>query len=115
MNANTPALIFQKNINLEVVDNDIITLSIDDDPNVSFSVTEQVGALGRYDYNELKNLPTLDGEVFCGPMKEKDPTVPEWAKKPSRPVYNADDVGAVSKDDVKIISEKMLNEIWNSF
>lgn len=35
------------------------------------------------------------------PIKETDPTVPEWAKSPKKPKYTADEVGALSADDLK--------------
>lgn len=107
-------LIFQQDVHLEVVDEPEIQLEVVDEPEIQFIVSEQIGGLEQYDYNDLKNLPTLDGEIFQGDMHEKDPTVPDWAKKQTRPVYTASDVGAVSKDEVEILSEETLNNIWNS-
>lgn len=34
---------------------------------------------------------------------ETDPTVPDWAKQPSKPTYTAEEVGAYSKEDAKSI------------
>lgn len=34
------------------------------------------------------------------PIKETDPTVPEWAKSPKKPKYTAEEVGALSADDL---------------
>ena len=34
------------------------------------------------------------------PVKETDPTVPEWAKSPKKPKYTAEEVGALSADDL---------------
>lgn len=47
------------------------------------------------DYNDLRNKPTLNGQTIQGDMEESDPTVPEWAKQPEKPEYNAADVGAI--------------------
>ncbi len=32
------------------------------------------------------------------PLEEKDPTVPEWAKKPTKPTYTSEEVGALPKE-----------------
>ena len=32
-------------------------------------------------------------------MKERDPTVPKWAKEDQKPAYSASEVGALSVDD----------------
>ncbi len=34
------------------------------------------------------------------PIKETDPTVPDWAKQPQKPTYTADEVGALPADTV---------------
>ena len=47
------------------------------------------------DYEKLENKPTLDGVPIVGDVKERDPTVPQWAKEETRPVYTAEDVGAI--------------------
>lgn len=47
------------------------------------------------DYNNLRNKPTLNGRTIQGDMQEADPTVPDWAKAPVKPVYSADEVGAI--------------------
>lgn len=48
------------------------------------------------DYSALANKPTLNGETITGDISEKDPTVPDWAKSPNKPVYTATEVGAVA-------------------
>lgn len=46
-----------------------------------------------------------------GIAEEKDPTVPEWAKQPTKPTYTAEEVGAVSKDgDEEISGVKKFND-----
>ena len=40
-------------------------------------------------------LPYEEGEpIALTPYTENDPTVPGWAKKPQKPAYTADEVGA---------------------
>ena len=67
---------------------------------------EQVG--GTYDYTQLVNLPTLDGEPLIGDVNEKDPTVPLWAKSSEKPVYSQEDIG------IGAISLVDLDKLFNS-
>lgn len=53
---------------------------------------------GGTDYENLNNLPRLNGQVIKGDMEESDPTVPAWAKKETKPTYTAEEVGAISVD-----------------
>lgn len=46
-----------------------------------------------------------------GPESEVDPTVPSWAKQPTKPTYNAEEVGAVDEDDVITTTE--INELFD--
>lgn len=41
-------------------------------------------------------------------FEEKDPTVPEWAKQPKKPEYSADEVGALSKDELQSATNEVL-------
>lgn len=55
-----------------------------------------------------EQLNKLIGEYFADhPVTETDPTVPDWAKQPTKPEYTAAEVGALSSDDVD--SELSLN------
>jgi hypothetical protein len=63
-------------------------------------------------YETLTNKPTLDGKIIIGEMKERDPTVSDWAKEPSRPMYTAQEVGAVAKDDLQELGIEELNKLW---
>lgn len=45
---------------------------------------------------------------------EQDPTVPQRAKEPTKPVYSASDVGAIGKDELQDISISELEELWDS-
>ena len=54
---------------------------------------------GETNYENLKNLPSLNGKVIKGDMEESDPTVPAWAKEKEKPKYTAEEVGAISAED----------------
>ncbi len=71
---------------------------------------EQTG--GTRNYEELENLPSLDGEKIIGNIRERDPTVPDWAKAPTKPTYQADEVGAIPEESAISIAE--LQEIFDS-
>ena len=47
---------------------------------------------GTDNYNDLYNLPTLNGVVIKGDMEEIDPTVPEWAKQENKPEYTVEEI-----------------------
>lgn len=86
-----------------------LNMSGDIDGEISLSdgkeiYKETVG--GTYDYTQLDNLPSLDGEMLIGDVNEKDPTVPLWAKTADKPVYTQEDVG---------ISSIPLNDIEDLF
>lgn len=49
--------------------------------------------------NELVDMvSSMSGGTGGGITEETDPTVPEWAKQPTKPTYTAEDVGAAEKD-----------------
>lgn len=80
--------------------------------SLGFDFKEQYLA-GTSDYNKLKNKPILNGKEIVGTVEEIDPTVPMWAKTETRPVYTADDVGAMAEGSITSVSTKELNELWN--
>lgn len=63
------------------------------------------------DYEQLRNLPQLDGRTIKGNVNELDPTVPSWAKSENKPAYNAGEVGAVAEADN--ISLEYLVSLFN--
>ena len=63
-------------------------------------------------YNDLSDKPSLDGVIIQGEMHETDPTVAAWAKEPTRPVYTAEDVGAIAKDDISDIGVTEISKLW---
>ena len=62
-------------------------------------------------YENLKNLPSLNGKKIIGNMQEIDPTVPNWAKQESKPSYTASEVGAVSDENALSLNE--IDEIFS--
>ena len=70
-----------------------------------------------YAYTETEILNYLDLEKRIKALEEKgtgggiaeetDPTVPEWAKQPTKPSYTADEVGAPSKKEFEKLSEEV--------
>lgn len=85
-----------------------------DDRELAMDVRDVVQAASGGDYNTLQNKPTLNGVILQGDVQEKDPTVPDWAKSQTRPVYSAQDVGALGKEDVEELSLTALEQLWNT-
>ena len=67
---------------------------------------------GTKNYEDLENLPSLDGRTIIGNIRERDPTVPDWAKAPVKPTYKADEVGAIPEESAISIEE--LQEMFES-
>lgn len=60
------------------------------------------------DYLNLQHKPSINGIILEGNINETDPTIPEWAKAESKPVYTPDEIGATS------ISLEALSLLFNS-
>lgn len=56
-------------------------------------------------YNDLEDKPKLNGETIVGDMVETDPTVPNWAKAPTKPEYTAEDVGAIPEGTIRVLDD----------
>lgn len=66
---------------------------------------------------KLNSLGSADPEAIAKavadylaehPVEETDPTVPEWAKAETKPTYTADEVGAISQDDLQTATNNAL-------
>lgn len=66
---------------------------------------------------KLNSLGSADPEAIAKavanylaehPVEETDPTVPEWAKAEIKPTYTADEVGAISQDDLQTATNNAL-------
>lgn len=99
----------------------MINTNISKDIDVDFEISEDFELnladevhLNR-NYNELLNLPKLDGRLIIGDIPELDPTVPDWAKAPTKPVYSAEDVGAIPEGSIRVLGDgdfwKMLENM----
>lgn len=66
---------------------------------------------GSNDYLELINLPSINGVVLKGNIDETDPTVPQWAKEPNKPHYDASEVGAVAIVEGKGLSTNDYTDV----
>lgn len=64
-------------------------------------------------YNDLADKPKLDGRPIIGDIPELDPTVPDWAKSPTKPEYTAEDVGAVAEKDLEAFTPSDLEIMWD--
>lgn len=89
----------------------MINFKMDISEDVDFKIKEEIYKVHEDDYEKLRNLPSLNGEKIVGNMKERDPTVPAWAKQNSKPSYTADEVGAVGDENALSLSE--IDEIFN--
>ena len=66
------------------------------------------------DYNKLKHLPKLDGRPIIGDIPELDPTVPDWAKTPTKPEYKAEEVGAIPEGTMVQLDSGDFAEMWEA-
>lgn len=86
-----------------------IPLEIDDvDLNLDYDGTV---VLSR-SYNDLEDKPKLNGKTIVGDMVETDPTVPNWAKAPTKPEYNANEVGAIPEG--ALLGTADLEYMWDT-
>lgn len=89
----------------------MINTNISKDIDVDFEISEDFELkladevhLNR-NYNELLNLPKLDGRLIIGDIPEIDPTVPDWAKTPTKPEYKAEEVGAIPEGSIRVLGD----------
>lgn len=98
----------------------MINTNISKDIDVDFEISEDFELkladevhLNR-NYNELLNLPKLDGRPIIGDIPELDPTVPDWAKTPTKPEYNAAEVGAIPEGAMVRLDAGDFAEMWEA-
>lgn len=108
-------MILMKDIQMNIQDeSDKLQFEIKEDKETLSLDLDEKFVEGTSDYNKLKNKPKLNGNEIIGEVEEIDPTVPTWAKSETRPVYTADDVGAMKEGSVTSVSTNELDELWNS-
>ena len=102
-------------IRLTVGQDGLVPLEIPEESPVDMEADDRmIVDVGTSDYEKLKNLPKLDGRPIVGDIPELDPTVPEWAKNPTKPEYTAEDVGAVAEKDLEAFTPSDLEIMWDS-
>lgn len=99
-------------IKARFTDNNNFSCDVQQTDTLDSNVSEQINHPSESDYEKLHNLPTLNGKVFKGDVKEIDPTVPSWAKEQTKPKYTADEVGAVDSECALTYAE--IDELFNS-
>lgn len=73
-----------------------LATALGNDPNFAATITEMIGQkTSRQDVYEIAKTVFSDSGFI-----EIDPTVPNWAKQPEKPVYTAKEVGALPQSTV---------------
>lgn len=101
-----------REVELEIADeSDEINLDILEEEEIPLEIEE--GGGGTRDYNLLYNKPKLNGQILSGDTDEIDPTVPPWAKEPTKPDYTPVEVGAVDENNQMTFQE--LKAVWDTY
>lgn len=102
-------------IRLTIGQDGLVPLEVPEDAPVDMAADDRmIVNVGTSDYEQLKNLPKLDGRPIVGDIPELDPTVPEWAKAATPPEYTAEDVGAIPDGAIKVLDDGDFEEMWES-
>ncbi len=108
-------MILMNDIQMNIQDeSDKLQVEIKEDKETLSLCLDEKYVEGTTDYNKLKNKPTLNGKEILGAMEEIDPTVPNWAKAETRPVYTPEDVGAMAEGSITSVSTTEIDGLWNS-
>ena len=89
-----------------------LAVSLSENSDFDLKLADQMN-LSR-SYNSLDDKPKLDGRPIIGDIPELDPTVPDWAKSPTKPEYTAEDVGAVAEKDIEAFTPSDLEIMWDA-
>lgn len=82
-----------------------------DDDAISMAMEQSIGG-GTRDYEKLIHKPSINGTELIGNYDEIDPTVPSWAKNPTKPTYTPDEVGAIDENNEMSFAD--IKSIWDS-
>ncbi len=78
-----------------------------DPPNDVYNqIMAKLNSLGSADPEAIAKA--VADYLAAHPIEETDPTVPEWAKAETKPTYTADEVGAISQDDLQTATNDAL-------
>ena len=91
---------------------ELVELNVRDEDRVELDASDNIFV--DADYNKLKHLPKLDGRPIIGDIPELDPTVPDWAKAPTKPDYNAEEVGAIPEGAMAELDAGDFAEMWEA-
>ena len=89
-----------------------VLLKVRDEDRVELDASDNIFV--DADYNILKHLQKLDGRPIIGDIPELDPTVPDWAKTPTKPEYSAEEVGAIPEGAMVELDAGDFAEMWES-
>lgn len=68
------------------------TFSVDD-IDLAADIDAGMNLGGIKDYRKLNNKPSINGIELYDNYDEIDPTVPDWAKQPTKPKYTPEEIG----------------------
>lgn len=97
-------------VEMKMSEIDELMMEMDEDKSIDAEIEEElvIHDGGTTDYNKLKNIPTFNGKPMVGDVVEIDPTVPDWAKKSTKPDYNPEEIGAINADSSIPLSDLAL-------
>ena len=101
-----------KNVPMPTEDNDVAS-KIYADTIVDTKVDKEEGkSLSTNDFTDeyKQSLDSLKNMTF----EETDPTVPDWAKQPSKPTYIAAEVGATTLAEVNAQIDDSIDQVYSS-
>lgn len=81
-------------------------------PDVYAQIMELIQGLGEPDPETI--AAAVAEYIRNNPIEETDPTVPAWAKAAEKPAYTAEDVGAISQDDLQSATDAALSQAKES-
>lgn len=82
------------------------SIHVDPTPDVYDQLMELIKGLGGVDPDDIAKA--VADYLAAHPIEETDPTVPEWAKNKTKPIYSAAEVGAISQDDLQAATNEAL-------
>lgn len=84
----------------------------DPTPDVYDQLMALINGMGGADPDNIAKA--VADYLAAHPIEETDPTVPEWAKAETKPTYTADEVGAISQDDLQAATDAALAQAKSS-
>lgn len=82
------------------------SIHVEPTPDVYDQLMELIKGLGGVNPDDIAKA--VADYLAAHPIEETDPTVPEWAKNKTKPIYSAAEVGAISHDDLQAATNEAL-------